>query len=67
MAYPNEELVRRGYDVFNNADVETLRQVFADTTILHEPGPSPISGDYEGLDQVLGSLTSLNSTSSGRR
>jgi hypothetical protein len=54
MAHPNEELVRRGYDAFNNADVETLRQVFADTTIFHEPGRSPISGDYEGLDQVLG-------------
>jgi hypothetical protein len=25
MAHPNEELVRRGYDAFNSADVETLR------------------------------------------
>jgi ketosteroid isomerase-like protein len=46
MAHPNEELVRRGYEAFNNADVETLREVFADTTIFHEPGRSPISGDY---------------------
>jgi uncharacterized protein len=55
MAHPNEDLVRRGYEAFNTADVETLRQLFADTTIFHEPGRSPISGDYEGLDQVLGS------------
>jgi hypothetical protein len=27
MAHPNEELVRRGYDAFNNADVETLRHM----------------------------------------
>jgi ketosteroid isomerase-like protein len=52
MAHPDEELVRRGYEAFNTADVETLRQVFADTTIFHEPGHSPISGDYQGLDQT---------------
>jgi len=33
MAHPNEELVRRGYEAFNSADVETLRQLFANTTI----------------------------------
>ena len=41
MAHPNEELVRRGYEAFNNADVETLRELFADTTIFHEPGHNP--------------------------
>jgi ketosteroid isomerase-like protein len=55
MAHPNEELVRRGYEAFNTADVETLREVFADTTIFHEPGRSPISGDYQGLDQYSAS------------
>jgi uncharacterized protein len=53
MAHPNEELVRRGYEALNRGDLETLRQVFADTTIFHEPGRSPISGDHQGLDQVL--------------
>jgi ketosteroid isomerase-like protein len=43
----------------NTADVETLRQLFADTTIFHEPGRSPISGDYQGLDQVLGFFGAL--------
>jgi ketosteroid isomerase-like protein len=65
MAHPNEELVRRGYEAFNNADVETLRQLFADTTIFHEPGRSPISGDYEGLDQVLGFFGTLAERSGG--
>ena len=65
MAHPNEELVRRGYEAFNNADVETLRQLFADTTIFHEPGRSPISGDYEGIDQVLGFFGSLVERSGG--
>jgi uncharacterized protein len=65
MAHPNEELVRRGYAAFNNADVETLRQLFADTTIFHEPGRSPISGDYEGIDQVLGFFGALVERSGG--
>ena len=65
MAHPNEELVRRGYEAFNNADVETLRQLFADTTVFHEPGRSPISGDYQGLDQVLGFFGTLAERSGG--
>jgi ketosteroid isomerase-like protein len=65
MAHPNEELVRRGYEAFNTADVETLRQLFADTTIFHEPGRSPISGDYQGLDQVLGFFGTLAERSGG--
>jgi ketosteroid isomerase-like protein len=44
--------VRRGYEAFNNADVDTPRQLFADTTIFQEPGRSPTSGDYQGLNQV---------------
>ena len=65
MAHPNEELVRRGYEAFNTGDVETLRQLFADTTIFHEPGRSPISGDYQGLDQVLGFFGTLAERSGG--
>ena len=65
MTHPNEELVRRGYEAFNTADVETLRQLFADTTVFHEPGRSPISGDYQGLDQVLGFFGALAERSGG--
>jgi ketosteroid isomerase-like protein len=65
MAHPNEDLVRRGYEAFNTGDVETLRQLFADTTIFHEPGRSPISGDYQGLDQVLGFFGALAERSGG--
>jgi ketosteroid isomerase-like protein len=65
MAHPNEELVGRGYEAFNNADVEALRQLFADTTIFHEPGRSSISGDDQGLDQVLGCFGTLAERSGG--
>lgn len=65
MAHPNEELVRRGYDAFAKADVDTLRQVFADNTIFHEPSSNPVSGDYQGIDQVLGFFGTLAERSGG--
>ena len=65
MAHPNEELVRRAYDAFSKGDVDTLRQVFADNTTFHEPGPNPVSGDYQGIDQVLGFFGTLAERSGG--
>ena len=65
MAHPNEELVRRGYDAFARGDVDALRQVFADDTVFHEPSRNPISGDYQGIDQVLGFFGTLAERSGG--
>jgi ketosteroid isomerase-like protein len=65
MAHPDEEVVRRAYEAFNNGDVETLGQLFADTTVFHEPGRSPISGDYQGWDQVFGFFGTLAERSGG--
>jgi ketosteroid isomerase-like protein len=65
MAHPNEELVRRGYDAFSRGDVDALRQVFAGSTIFHEPGRNPVSGDYQGIDQVLGFFGTLAERSGG--
>jgi hypothetical protein len=45
--------------------VAALQQVFADTTIWHEPGHSPISGDNQSLDQVLGFFGTLAEGSGG--
>jgi hypothetical protein len=40
-------------------------ELFADTTIFHKPGRSPTSGDYQGLDQVLGFFGALAERSGG--
>jgi uncharacterized protein len=65
MAHPNEDLVRRAYDAFSQGDIETLRQLFADDTIFHEPGRNPVSGDYQGIDQVLAFFGTLAERSGG--
>jgi ketosteroid isomerase-like protein len=65
MAHPNEELTRRAYDAFSKGDVDTLRQVFADNAVFHEPGRNPVSGDYKGIDQILAFFGTLAERSGG--
>ncbi len=52
----NAEVVRRGYEAFNTADVEALMEIFDDNVSWHTPGRSPIGGDYQGKEATLGQL-----------
>ena len=55
MAHPNEDLVREGFAAFGRGDLDALRdQYFAGDIRWHIPGRSPVSGDYDGVAQVLG-------------
>jgi len=65
MAHRNEELVRRGYEAFSKGDTDTLREVFADTIVFHQPGRSPLAGDYHGIDEVLGYFAKIAQLSGG--
>jgi ketosteroid isomerase-like protein len=51
---PNQALVRRGYEAFNAADIDTLGPMFADDAIHVIPGDNQISGEHQGRDTVLG-------------
>ncbi len=54
MAHPNEDAVREGFAAFGRGDLDTLRKQFlADDVRWHLPGRSPLSGDYEGPEQVM--------------
>jgi len=53
-ASDNAELVRRGYDAFNEADIATLTEILDENVSWHTPGRSPIAGDYQGRDAVVG-------------
>ncbi len=55
MAHPNEDLIRKGFNAFSTGDMEALRNEFLAADVkYHVPGKSPISGDYNGIDEVLG-------------
>ena len=51
--HANAALVRRGYEAFNTADMETLTEILDENASWHTPGHSPIAGDHEGRDAVF--------------
>jgi hypothetical protein len=53
LAQENVEVVRRGYEAFNTADMATLTELFDERVSWHTPGQSPIAGDHRGRDAVF--------------
>ena len=51
--HPNAALVRRGYEAFNTADMETLTELFAESASWHTPGRGTLAGDRVGRDAVF--------------
>ena len=54
MAHPNEEIVRKGYKAFGEGDMDTLRSLYAPDAVHSATGNNPLSGDYKGVDDILG-------------
>lgn len=50
--HKNAEIVRRAYNAFNTADIETLTQLFDEKARWLTPGQS-IGGDRKGRDAVF--------------
>ena len=49
----NVEIVRRGYEAFNTADMATLTEIFGEDAAWHTPGRSPVAGDHVGREAVF--------------
>ena len=49
----NTDLVRRGYQAFNEADVQTLDEILADDVTWTTPGESTVAGTARGKAAVL--------------
>jgi uncharacterized protein len=52
--HPNVERLRRGFEAYARGDLAGLRDLVADGASLHFLGHTPLSGDYNGMDAVLG-------------
>jgi ketosteroid isomerase-like protein len=65
MAHPNEELIRKGYEAFGKGDMDTIRGLFAEDIVWHAPGRSQFSGDFRGVDEVLGQFARLFEETNG--
>jgi uncharacterized protein len=53
MAQDNAEIVRRGYEAFNTADLATLAELFDERATWHTPGRSPIAGDARNREETF--------------
>jgi ketosteroid isomerase-like protein len=65
MANANEELVRRGYDLFGKGDMDGLAQIMADDVVHTFPGNSRISGEHNGRDAAFAMYGKLFELSGG--
>jgi ketosteroid isomerase-like protein len=63
--HPNARLIRHGYAAFARGDLDAIRELMAHDVVWHEPGRSPIAGDYKGPDGVMTLLRDLRDRSDG--
>lgn len=63
--HPNATLIRRGYELFSNGDMDGFTELLADDVIWHVPGRCPVSGTYKGREAVVGYLSALGELSGG--
>jgi uncharacterized protein len=63
--HPNTKLIRRGYQAFASGDLESLGELTDPGVVWHEPGRSPLGGDYAGRDGVLELLGKFGDLSDG--
>jgi uncharacterized protein len=54
VADSKEDTVRRGYQAFSEGDMETLGSLYTDDVVQTQSGNNPLSGEYQGRDDVLG-------------
>jgi len=54
MANANEDTVRTGYEAFSKGDMDTLRSIMSPDVVHSVPGNNQMTGDYKGIDNVLG-------------
>ena len=51
--HKNAEIIRRGYQAFNTADMKTLTELFDESASWHTPGQGSIGGDRLGRAAVF--------------
>lgn len=54
MGQQDAQVVRDLYEAFSAQDVPTMQRLFHPEVVWHQPGRGALSGDYRGIDAVLG-------------
>jgi ketosteroid isomerase-like protein len=61
----NVAITQRAYDAFNEADVDTLTELFDENVAWHQPGRSSMANDYEGREATLGFFGQIGQETNG--
>lgn len=61
----NVEIMRRAYEAFNQADMDTLTEVFDEDMVWHLPGRSAFANDYKGREATLAYFGQLGQQTGG--
>ena len=61
----NVEIMRRAYEAFNAADMDTLTELFDESAVWHLPGRSSMANDYQGRDATLAYFGQLGQETGG--
>ncbi|MGI9146455.1 MAG: nuclear transport factor 2 family protein [Chloroflexota bacterium] len=65
-AQSNAAALREGYEAFSRGDMDTLRnEVFSRDIVWHQGGRNQTSGEYRGVDAVLGLFGKLHQLTDG--
>jgi ketosteroid isomerase-like protein len=54
MSLSNAAVIRKAYADFAKGDLSAVLEVFDASITWHVPGHSPLSGDYQGHNEVVG-------------
>jgi uncharacterized protein len=65
MTESKEDIIRRGYKAFGEGDMEALASLYTTDVVQHQAGSNPTSGEYKGVDNVLGLYGQLSELSGG--
>jgi uncharacterized protein len=65
MAESKEDTIRRGYKAFGEGDMDTFRSIFTPDVVQSQPGNNQTSGEYKGVDEVIGLYGRLAELSGG--
>jgi uncharacterized protein len=61
----NVAIMRRAYEAFNAADIDTLTELFDESAVWHLPGRSSMANDYQGRDATLAYFGQLGQKTGG--
>ncbi len=61
----NAAIIRRGYEAFNTADINTLTELFDENAVWRTPGRGSLAGDHEGREATFAYFGQLGQQTEG--